>query len=421
MEGLLARGADLHARDNDGFDALVAAATGGTAEVCRLLLGKGLDPNIMAGSGGSPLMIAARAGATEAVKVLLEAGATADALGQPSAAFVAEIHGLQAQSEEGLTEHEAESRRQRLEAYFEDGSTALMYAAALGHHDVVALLVQAGADARLQDRDQQSALVHAANSGSVQSVQLLLEQASADANDKTVHGLPLLVHAISSGQESLAELLVQHGASVDAVDGGSAPVLLASQAGSLRLLQALIQKGASLTAASEQGVTPLMVLSASGSVGGIKLIAEALKTEPLVLASVVDATTENRTSALHIAARQAHVRAVGALLTAGAAVATLDLLGQTALGAAFDGLQAVAKYVEEALQEYATTADRKLGNDMLARAAAAHIEVMELLLAKGSEPSLVDNNGDTVDANTIVQMYKALSRGGDAAPGHDEL
>ena len=131
VEGLLERGADLTARDNDGFDALVAAATGGTAEVCRLLLGKGLDPNIMAGSGGSPLMIAARAGATEAVKVLLDAGAAVDALGQPSEAFVAEIQGLQAQSEQGLTEHEAESRRQRLEAYFEEGSTALMYAAAL--------------------------------------------------------------------------------------------------------------------------------------------------------------------------------------------------------------------------------------------------------------------------------------------------
>ena len=35
---MLERGADLIARDNDGFDALVAAATGGTAEVCRLLL-----------------------------------------------------------------------------------------------------------------------------------------------------------------------------------------------------------------------------------------------------------------------------------------------------------------------------------------------------------------------------------------------
>ena len=65
-----------------------------------------------------------------------------------------------------------------------------------------------------------------------------------------------------------------------------------------------------------------------------------------------------------------------------------DLGGQSPLGAAFDGLQAVAKYVEEALQEYASTADRKLGNDMLARAASPHIEVMEMLLGKGAEPSL---------------------------------
>ena len=67
----------------------------------------------------------------------------------------------------------------------------------------------------------------------------MLEQASADANDKTVHGLPLLVHAIASGQEQLANLLVQHGASVDAVDGGSPPLLLACQAGSLKLTLSL--------------------------------------------------------------------------------------------------------------------------------------------------------------------------------------
>ena len=35
------------------------------------------------------------------------------------------------------------------------------------------------------------------------------------------------------------------------------------QAGSLKLLQALVQKGARLTAASEAGVTPLMVRAAS--------------------------------------------------------------------------------------------------------------------------------------------------------------
>jgi len=52
-----------------GFDALVAAATGGSAEACTFLLGKGLSPNVMAGSGGAPLMIAARMGAADAVQV----------------------------------------------------------------------------------------------------------------------------------------------------------------------------------------------------------------------------------------------------------------------------------------------------------------------------------------------------------------
>ena len=114
---------------------------------------------------------------------------------------------------------------------------------------------------------------------------------------------------------------------------------------------------------------------------------------------------------------------VSALLNAGASVSLLDLGGQSPLGAAFDGLQAVAKYVEEALQEYTTTADRKLGNDMLSRAAGSHIEVMEMLLAKGSEPSLIDKEGDTVDANSIVEMYRQLAnRGGEVAEGSkDEL
>ena len=41
---------------------------------------------------------------------------------------------------------------------------------------------------------------------------------------------------------------------------------------------------------------------------------------------------------------------VSELLASGASVALRDLGGQTALGAAYDGLQAVAKYVEDALQ-----------------------------------------------------------------------
>jgi len=174
----------------------------------------------------------------------------------------------------------------------------------------------------------------------------------------------------------------------------------------------LLAKGADITAASDSGVTPIMILAAAGHVRGVRMLLEAAKdaaAPPTLLTAVVDATTENGTAALHTAARQAHVKVVTELLGAGASASLRDLGGQSALGAAYDGLQAVAKYVEEALAEYSATADRKLGNDMLARAAGPHIEVMEKLLAEGAEPSLIDKEGNTVDATAIVQMYRSLS------------
>ena len=147
-----------------------------------------------------------------------------------------------------------------------------------------------------------------------------------------------------------------------------------TQAGSTKLIQLLLKNGADPTAASESGVTPLMILAAAGHVRGLRLILETAKGEgspPDLITRVVDATTENGTAALHTAARQAHVKVVSELLGAGASAALRDLGGQSALGAAYDGLQAVAKYVEEALAEYSSTADKKLSNDMLARAVSA--------------------------------------------------
>ena len=51
---------------------------------------------------------------------------------------------------------------------------------------------------------------------------------------------------------------------------------------------------------------------------------------------------------------------------------------------------------------------------MLARAAGPHVEVMEALLAKGAEPSLIDKEGNTVDASTIVATYRSLGKDGAA-------
>ncbi len=218
---------------------------------------------------------------------------------------------------------------------------------------------------------------------------------------------------VTPGAEALADLLIKHGADPNAISDGVTPLLLACQAGSMKLIASLLEKGAQVHTAADSGVTPLMVLAASGHVRGVRLLLEAAKGPPEVTSLVIDATTENGTAALHTAARQAHSKVVSALLAAGASVSIRDLSGQSALGAAFDGLQSVAKYVEEALQEYAASQDRKLGNDMLARAAQSHVDVMELLIAQGAEPSLIDKDGNTVDGATIVATFRNLAKGVD--------
>ena len=55
-------------------------------------------------------------------------------------------------------------------------------------------------------------------------------------------------------------------------------------------------------------------------------------------------------------------------------------------------------------------------NDMLARAAGPHVEVMERLLAHGAEPSLIDDDNNTVDA-TVVRPTALAKDGPEEATG----
>lgn len=73
---LLARGARIEARGEDGEGPLHEAALGGSAEVITLLLDHGAQIDAPdRDSGATPLMIAASLGRTNAVTVLLRRGA----------------------------------------------------------------------------------------------------------------------------------------------------------------------------------------------------------------------------------------------------------------------------------------------------------------------------------------------------------
>jgi ankyrin repeat protein len=74
-EELIAKGADVHAKDNMGWTALVYAVLNSHVETAGMLIDNGADVNAKDDSGRTVLMWAARMGKTKSVELLIEKGA----------------------------------------------------------------------------------------------------------------------------------------------------------------------------------------------------------------------------------------------------------------------------------------------------------------------------------------------------------
>jgi ankyrin repeat protein len=118
-------------------------------------------------------------------------------------------------------------------AFAPDGFHPLGLAAFFGHPEVVALLLERGADMDAVARNEQvrtTALQAAAASGDNESARLLVE-AGADVNVAQPGGFTALHAAAANGNEELAALLLEHGADRTALtDDGRTAADLASTA-----------------------------------------------------------------------------------------------------------------------------------------------------------------------------------------------
>jgi uncharacterized protein len=188
-----------------GITPLKLACTNGNAQIVERLVKAGANPNDNAGTGEPPLMTCARTGTAAGVKSLLAAGAKVDA-------------------------------REPVR-----GQTALMWAVAQKHPDVVQALIDAKADVNAKstlvdvhkpkfleyyERDAHipnakggfTPLMFAARSGDVDSAQKLLA-AGAKVNETSPEYGTALVVASASGHEKLAMLLLDKGADPNITDG----------------------------------------------------------------------------------------------------------------------------------------------------------------------------------------------------------
>jgi uncharacterized protein len=163
---LLSTGASVAARDDRGRTALLVATHGNHVEVARLLISAGADVNAKDAIQDSPFLYAGAEGRVEILKMALAAGADLRSTNRygGTALIPAAHHGHVDAVKLLLTTKIDIDHVNRL------GWTALLEAIILGdggarHTEIVRLLVDAGANVTLADREGVTPLAHARRRG----------------------------------------------------------------------------------------------------------------------------------------------------------------------------------------------------------------------------------------------------------------
>jgi ankyrin repeat protein len=138
-----------------------------------------------------------------------------------------------------------------------------------GHKEIVALLLDRGADVNYFNPKWGWRPIHeAAAGGHVEIVRMLLDH-KADVNVKIKEGLTPLFMAAARGRRPVVELLLTRGADPAAAGADGLTLLHIAAAGDLELANLVLAKGVSVNAKTAEGRTPLFL-------AGNKALAELL-------------------------------------------------------------------------------------------------------------------------------------------------
>src|SRR5881397_1148056 len=313
---LIVHGADVHAKENlRGTDALMWAAEQGHSEIVKLLLDNGADvnaeskiirpvrrnglgfarpgsdgkPSVEPMGGLTPLLFASREGSLETARVLVDAGAKVD-----KTSF--------------------------------DGSSPLLVAVQNGHYEIARFLLDHGADPNqantkgwtplylaVTNRDALTTAVPPPNSdGVLDFIKFLLDR-GADPNRR------IRVHTeVHSANYSLW-----------LKEDGATPLLRAALCGDLTVVQLLLSHGADASIPTFDKTTPLMVASGVGWAEGFTFQYsddETLELVKLLLdfGAGINSANEDGLTALHGAAYKGANKVVQLLVDRGADLTARD-------------------------------------------------------------------------------------------------
>ena len=267
------RAVDINARDNNGLTPLHDASRSGNVQVTKVLLELNVDPNIMDNSGRTPYVVAWQHGETQIMEVLKDSRKI-----QPEDIEMARtektlpLWSVVKQGHTGLIAEILASKSQ--DPFAPDlgtGYTALHWAVKADRIDILKKLLDlTKGNLSLDSADycKRTPLHHAVIQDNLPAVKLLVRyHATLDLLDAWADTALDIWQPNQNYSTAIA--LIEAGAAInkDKIDVQSM-FFDAVELGSLKAIQALINKGADVLAKNDEGMTAMQIAKADGAVSG---------------------------------------------------------------------------------------------------------------------------------------------------------
>ena len=321
------RGKSVQRGFNSGISPLFWAIYNSDLSMVRALIDQGIPVNgLLDGYGISPLHWAAYNGDVEIILMLIASGADVD------------------QESSGRYPPNRQSSSDKWSC-----ETPLHWSMYSCDINIMFILIEQGADINKKDCRGESILYKALYNCDEKILEWLFEKNADDKFRSQSYGYnsrnasPLFYIAMKNGNEEIAKMIIKKYFDVDMKDelgNKKSPLHLAAYSGSAETVEMLINQGANVNALDEFSWTPLHWVLYKDGLASRTNDVNSLKTS--------NSWPYGKTTSLHLAASEGHVKVVRFLVEKGADVNILDERGRKALHiAAIKGYVEIVRLLED--------------------------------------------------------------------------